>query len=74
MHPGENVEDLDTTTDLISNPENDSATFSLEIQIPYNATVSYIGKYSEYYWGLETKINQPWSSDICARSIVEVVY
>jgi Arrestin (or S-antigen), N-terminal domain len=66
--------DLNITTDTISDSDNSYATFPFEIQIPYNANVSYIGKYSEYYWGLEAKINVPWSSDIYVRSIVEVVY
>jgi hypothetical protein len=58
----------------IKNQPDENATFPFEIQIPYNANVSYIGRYSEYYWGLEAKINLPWSSDIYARSIVEVIY
>jgi Arrestin (or S-antigen), N-terminal domain len=68
--PDENTKD----TNIITNSDNTYATFPFEIQIPYNANVSYIGRYSEYYWGLEAKINVPWSSDIYARSIVEVVY
>jgi Arrestin (or S-antigen), N-terminal domain len=69
--------DVNIADDIIRNSENNSnnnASFPFEIQIPYNANTSYIGKYSEYYWGLEAKINVPWSSDIYARSIVEVVY
>jgi hypothetical protein len=74
MQPGENVKDLSITPDIFSNSDNNFISFPFEIQIPYNANVSYIGRYSEYYWGLEAKINLPWSSDIYARSIVEVVY
>jgi hypothetical protein len=58
----------------IKNQPDENTTSPFDIQIPYNANVSYIGRYSEYYWGLEAKINLPWSSDIYARSIVEVVY
>jgi Arrestin (or S-antigen), N-terminal domain len=72
--PNENANDLNITTDTISDSGNSYATFPFEIQIPHNANVSYIGKYSEYYWGLEAKINVPWSSDIYAKGIVEVVY
>jgi hypothetical protein len=34
---------------------------------------SYTGMYSEYFWGLEVKLNIAWSSDIIARTIVEVI-
>jgi hypothetical protein len=34
---------------------------------------SYTGKYSEYFWGLEAKLNIAWSSDINARTIIEIV-
>ena len=59
--------------DVIVNSDN-NYTVPFEIQIPYSANTSYIGKYSEYYWGLEAKIDLPWSSDIYARSILEVTY
>jgi hypothetical protein len=63
----------DNSKDVMVNSDNNH-TVPFEIQIPYEANTSYIGKYSEYYWGLEAKINVPWSSDIYARSIVEVIY
>src|SRR5919199_1359181 len=63
--------DNDNSKDTIPNSDN-NYTVPVEIQIPYNANTSYIGKYSEYYWGVEAKINLPWSSDIYARSMVEV--
>jgi hypothetical protein len=72
--PDENSKDANIITDIITNSDDTYATFPFEIQIPHSANVSYIGRYSEYYWGLEAKINVPWSSDIYARSIVEVVY
>jgi arrestin (S-antigen)-like protein len=71
MQPG--VKDLNISGDIIFS-DNGYATFPFEIQIPNNTNVSYKGRYSEYYWGLEAKINLPWSSDVYARSIVEVVY
>ena len=34
---------------------------------------SYRGKYSEYFWGLEAKVNIAWSSDMNARTLIEIV-
>ena len=63
----------DNSKDVIVNSDN-NYTVPFEIQIPYSANTSYVGKYSEYYWRLEAKIDLPWSSDIYARSMVEVIY
>jgi hypothetical protein len=52
---------------------NDNNTISFEFEIPQDVNQSYIGKYSEYFWGLEAKVNIAWSSDISARTIIEIV-
>jgi hypothetical protein len=52
---------------------NDNNTISFEFEIPQDVNQSYIGKYSEYFWGLEAKVNIAWSSDIIARTITEIV-
>jgi hypothetical protein len=52
---------------------NDDSTVPFEFRIPRNVKQSYIGKYSEYFWGLETKLNVAWTSDIKARTIIEIV-
>jgi hypothetical protein len=52
---------------------NNGDTIPFEFHIPEDANQSYIGKYSEYFWGLEAKVNIAWSSDIIARTIIEVV-
>ena len=44
-----------------------------EFHIPEGINQSYIGKYSEYFWGLEAKVNVAWSSDIYARTIIQIV-
>jgi hypothetical protein len=44
-----------------------------EFQIPEGINQSYIGKYSEYFWGLEAKVNVAWLSDINARTVIEIV-
>jgi len=44
-----------------------------EFQIPNDINQSYTGRYSEYFWGLEAKVNIAWSSDIIARTIIEIV-
>jgi hypothetical protein len=51
----------------------DNNAIPFEFEIPQGVNQSYIGKYSEYFWGLEAKLNIAWSSDINARTIIEVV-
>jgi hypothetical protein len=51
----------------------DNNTIPFEFQIPKRVNQSYTGKYSEYFWGLEAKLNIAWSSDINARTIIDVV-
>src|ERR671914_397347 len=69
------IEKYETKIDLDSNGGNDfdDYTIPFEFQIPDNVYQSYTGKYSEYFWGLEAKLNVAWSSDINARTIIEVV-
>lgn len=52
---------------------NDNSTIPFEFQIPDKVNQSYTAKYSEYFWGLEAKLNIAWSSDINARTIIEIV-
>lgn len=56
----------------IGNNDN-STTIPFELEIPQGANQSYRGKYSEYFWGLEAKVNIAWSSDIIARRIIDIV-
>ena len=51
----------------------DNNTLPFELEIPEGVNQSYRGKYSEYFWGLEAKMNIAWSSDINARTIIEIV-
>ena len=53
------------------NDNNNAIPF--EFEIPQGVNQSYIGKYSEYYWGLEAKVNIAWSSDLIAKTIIEIV-
>jgi hypothetical protein len=55
------------------NGRDNGNTIQFEFHIPEDVNQSYIGKYSEYFWGLEAKVNIAWSSDINARTIIEVV-
>jgi hypothetical protein len=55
----------------LANTDNNAIPFELEI--PQGINQSYRGKYSEYFWGLEAKVNIAWSSDINARTIIEIV-
>ena len=53
--------------------KNENNAIPFEFEIPRGVNQSYIGKYSEYFWGLEAKVNIPWSSDIIAKTIIEIV-
>ena len=53
--------------------KNDKKAIPFEFEIPQGVNQSYIGKYSEYFWGLEAKVNIAWSSDIIAKTIIEIV-
>jgi hypothetical protein len=52
---------------------NVNNTIPFEFEIPQRVNQSYIGKYSEYFWGLEAKVNIAWSSDMNARTLIEIV-
>ncbi len=51
----------------------DNNALSFEFEIPEGANQTYIGKYSEYFWGLEAKVKIAWSSDLTAKAIIEIV-
>jgi antitoxin component of RelBE/YafQ-DinJ toxin-antitoxin module len=53
--------------------DNNDNTIPFEFEIPQDVNQSYLGKYSEYFWGIEAKLNIAWSSDINARTIIDVV-
>ena len=53
--------------------KNDINAIPFELIIPQDVNQSYIGKYSEYFWGLEAKVNIAWSSDLIAKTIIEIV-
>jgi hypothetical protein len=46
---------------------------TFETQIPQNAKRSYIGRFSEFYWILETKIDIPRRKDILVNTVIEVI-
>ena len=52
---------------------DNSNAIPFKFEIPQGVNQSYIGRYSEYFWGLEAKLNIAWSSDINARTIIEIV-
>ena len=66
------IESYDNEIMINRNEENDDG-IPFEFQIPKGIKQGYIGRYSEYFWALETKINIAWSSDIVARTIIEIV-
>jgi len=66
------IEKYENKIEINGNREND-ACIPFEFQIPNGINQSYIGRYSEFFWGIEAKINIAWSSDIIARTIIEIV-
>ena len=70
------IEKYDKNIELNGNQiggKNDNNAIPFELVIPQGVNQSYIGKYSEYFWGLEAKVNIAWSSDLIARTIIEIV-
>lgn len=57
----------------LANNDNNNTIIPFELEIPQGVNQSYVGKYSEYFWGLEAKVNIAWSSDINVRTIIEIV-
>jgi hypothetical protein len=55
------------------NGGNNANIIPFEFEIPQGANQSYVGNYSEYFWGIEAKVNIAWSSDIDTRTIIEIV-
>ena len=66
------VEKYEEKTEL-DDGHRDDLTYPFEFQIPEDVNQSYTGKYSEYFWGLEAKLNRSWSSDVRARTIIDIV-
>jgi hypothetical protein len=70
------IEKYDKNIELNRNQiggKNDINAIPFELLIPQVVNQSYIGKYSEYFWGLEAKVNIAWSSDLIAKTIIEIV-
>jgi Vacuolar protein sorting-associated protein 26 len=55
------------------NKEDNSSNIKFETHIPKDVKRSYLGKYSEYYWLLEAKVDIPWSDDLYSRTIIQIV-
>ena len=43
------------------------------ISAPISMGKLHLATYSEYFWGLEAKLNIAWSPDINARTIIGIV-
>ncbi len=55
------------------NKDDNSSIIQFETHIPKDIRRSYLGKYSEYYWLLEAKVDIPWSDDLSASTIIQIV-
>ncbi|MDQ3848084.1 MAG: hypothetical protein M3261_03915, partial [Thermoproteota archaeon] len=60
-------EDIDIYSNRNENDNIESNKIPFEFQIPEAINQSYVGEYSEYFWGLEAKVNIAWTSDITSR-------
>ena len=69
------IEEYDKNIELNGNENggNNDNTIPFEFEIPQRVNQSYRGKYSEYFWGLEAKVNIARSSDMNARTLIEIV-
>ncbi|MDQ3852680.1 MAG: hypothetical protein M3299_07595, partial [Thermoproteota archaeon] len=70
------IEKYDKNIELNGNligGKNDNNALPFEFEIPQGVNQTYVGKYSEYFWGLEAKVNIAWSSDLIAKTIIEIV-
>ncbi|MDQ3903529.1 MAG: hypothetical protein M3247_07810, partial [Thermoproteota archaeon] len=63
----------DVEIDRTESSTNKGRRIPFEFQIPEGVNQSYVGKFSEYFWGLEAKVDVALSSDINARTIREVL-
>ena len=63
--------------EIYEEPISDSSSswfiIPFEIKIPDIVNRSYVGKYSEYFWGFDAKIDISLSNDIHARALIEIV-
>src|SRR5215212_169932 len=55
------------------NKDDNTSNIQFETHIPKDIKRSYLGKYSEYYWLLEAKVDIPWSDDLFVRTIIQIV-
>ena len=55
------------------NKDDNSSNIPFETHIPKDIKRSYLGKYYEYYWLLEAKVDIPWSDDLYDRTIIQIV-
>jgi hypothetical protein len=53
--------------------DNNSSIIPFETHIPKDIRRNYIGKYSEFYWLLEAKVDIPWSDDLYARTFIQII-
>jgi len=42
-------------------------------QVPKVVNKSYVGKYSEYFWAFEVKFDIPFTKDVHAKAILDIV-
>jgi hypothetical protein len=64
---------IDLDGNHIRGKNDNNNLISFEFEIPHGVNQSYVGKYSEYFWGLEAKINIAWSSDLIAKTLIEII-
>lgn len=73
--PMEKQESLNTNSNENNDTNghnNNNLSIPFELQIPEDANRRYMGKYSEYFWGLDAKIDIGLSKDLHAKKLIEI--
>jgi len=71
--PMENEETSNTKNNQKNNTNGHNNLFiPFELQIPEDANRSYAGKYSEYFWGFDAKIDMGLSKDLHAKKLIVI--
>jgi hypothetical protein len=44
-----------------------------EIDITKGVKRSYIGRFSEYFWEIDAKLDMPWAKDLHLKKIIDII-
>lgn len=70
--PQEMTTNIDEYKANLELKEGDSS-ICFEIDIPKGVKRSYIGRFSEYFWEIDAKLDIPWAKDFHLKNIIEII-